>query len=276
MARLSRDEVVLSPLSLVDVRRVSQVFNSAFSREPGTAYCRCLAIMSDAPLLTGLVYIAVYCYPPEGTKERQLAVANTLKYRAALMRKILCDPSKHVIAASIGQELAGFSVWTPPKIEPGLRRHIPLRHRLIGALYTFYDKLVSILFPTWLQRFFASPAKVERSRRSSLMNAGDSVGLEDVIPADITARGYWTLMILGVSPDFGRRGIGSKLLEWGCARADETDRAVLVVASPAGEQLYGRRGFETVGVNTMLDKEEAEGMTQTYMIRFPASQRGRS
>jgi GNAT superfamily N-acetyltransferase len=140
-------------------------------------------------------------------------------------------------------------------------------------MYTIYDKLVSPFIPVWIRRLFASRATVEYLRRSGLMNAGDSIGLDDAIPADIAARGYWTLMVLGVSEEFARRGVGSRLLQWGCDQADRTDRAVLVVASPEGEQLYGRRGFVKVGFNVMLEKKEAEGMTQTYMIRFPASQR---
>jgi hypothetical protein len=40
MIRSEGGEVLLAPVSFADVRRISHVFNSAFSREPGSAYCR--------------------------------------------------------------------------------------------------------------------------------------------------------------------------------------------------------------------------------------------
>ncbi|KII83343.1 hypothetical protein PLICRDRAFT_47223 [Plicaturopsis crispa FD-325 SS-3] len=74
---------------------------------------------------------------------------------------------------------------------------------------------------------------------------------------------YWYLYMLCVLPEHQGRGIGSKLLNWGIEAADnaEPPLAVYMEASPIGQKLYERRGFEVVTVvETMEGRLKAPGM----------------
>lgn len=54
---------------------------------------------------------------------------------------------------------------------------------------------------------------------------------------------YWELDILCVDPDYGRRGIGAALIDWGQQRATEDNVPLLLWASRKGRPLYLRKGF---------------------------------
>ncbi|KAF3391625.1 hypothetical protein F1880_007762 [Penicillium rolfsii] len=58
---------------------------------------------------------------------------------------------------------------------------------------------------------------------------------------------HYFLDLLGVHPSYQGRGLGSKLLRWGLARADEEGVEVYLSGSPDGRPLYERNGFQTVG-----------------------------
>lgn len=58
---------------------------------------------------------------------------------------------------------------------------------------------------------------------------------------------FWELSCLVVDPAFGRRGLGSQLIEWGQQRAEEDGVPVLLGASLQGKALYTRKGFTEVG-----------------------------
>lgn len=65
-------------------------------------------------------------------------------------------------------------------------------------------------------------------------------------------RPYWALDTLVTHPDHHRRGAGGLLLAWGCQKVDEAGTVAYLEASPMGEPLYRRYGFEPVG-NLELD-----------------------
>lgn len=54
------------------------------------------------------------------------------------------------------------------------------------------------------------------------------------------------LELLGVHPSYQRRGLASKLLRWGLARADEEGVEVYLSSSPDGRPLYERNGFQVL------------------------------
>lgn len=60
-------------------------------------------------------------------------------------------------------------------------------------------------------------------------------------------RPYVLMHILATHPRHHRRGVGAMQLKWGFAIADERNLPVYLEASPMGQPLYARMGFETVG-----------------------------
>jgi len=58
---------------------------------------------------------------------------------------------------------------------------------------------------------------------------------------------YYELLNLATSPQYQRKGIGSQLLRYGLEKADRDGVKVYVTASPMGEKVYKRLGFEEVG-----------------------------
>lgn len=52
---------------------------------------------------------------------------------------------------------------------------------------------------------------------------------------------------MSVTPEYQRRGLGSRLLQWFCEETDRYHRWAYALASPEGVALYQRFGFETVG-----------------------------
>jgi ribosomal protein S18 acetylase RimI-like enzyme len=81
------------------------------------------------------------------------------------------------------------------------------------------------------------------------------------------------LEIVGTSPNFQRKGAGSKLLQYGCERADEQGVEAFLEAAPDALSLYQKFGFRTAAaMDTLIKYEqspEGEIYTETFMIREP-------
>ncbi|KAJ5118057.1 uncharacterized protein N7443_003261 [Penicillium atrosanguineum] len=58
-------------------------------------------------------------------------------------------------------------------------------------------------------------------------------------------RRHYYLEILAVDPAYQGRGLASKLLKWGLARADEEGVEVYLSSSPEGRKVYEKYGFES-------------------------------
>lgn len=85
---------------------------------------------------------------------------------------------------------------------------------------------------------------------------------------------YWTLAVLGVSEEYGRRGIGTKLLQWGFDKADADDRAIFVSASKEGAGLYLKNGFQVLHHAAEAVYDPIRGwVDQTYLVRWQKSRR---
>ena len=72
-------------------------------------------------------------------------------------------------------------------------------------------------------------------------------------------REYLVLQALATDPRFQRRGIGTKLLQWGIDKADAGDLPCWTHASPASYTLYERVGFQEVGKSDYDLDEYAPG-----------------
>jgi GNAT superfamily N-acetyltransferase len=82
---------------------------------------------------------------------------------------------------------------------------------------------------------------------------------------------HFLMMILAVDPEFQRKGIGKKLLEWGLEKADAEGVQCWIDASPAGKGLYEKMGWREVDVvDVDLGKwggEEGETTRTVNMVR---------
>jgi len=58
---------------------------------------------------------------------------------------------------------------------------------------------------------------------------------------------YYLMAVLTVLPEYQRKGIGQKLLEWGLRQADEAGIECWIDASPEGLGLYKKNGWREVG-----------------------------
>ena len=79
---------------------------------------------------------------------------------------------------------------------------------------------------------------------------------------------HWHTLVLGVSPNFRRRGVGSLLLDWGKERARQEGVPIMLESTPQGVPLYAKVGFDTIlaagatqmpGYVTTIMMWEAEG-----------------
>ncbi|KAL4917374.1 hypothetical protein BDW62DRAFT_183964 [Aspergillus aurantiobrunneus] len=73
---------------------------------------------------------------------------------------------------------------------------------------------------------------------------------------------HYYLNMLAVDPQFGRRGLGGKLLKWGLDRADQERVVTFISSSPMGRGLYEKHGCRAVN-----SYEVVPGYRETSMVR---------
>lgn len=71
--------------------------------------------------------------------------------------------------------------------------------------------------------------------------------LEETRRNSMKGKKYILTAILVTLPEYQRKGIGSKLLEWGLERADEKGYHCWIDSSPQGLGLYKKHGWEEIG-----------------------------
>ncbi|KAF3907053.1 hypothetical protein AA313_de0208847 [Arthrobotrys entomopaga] len=85
----------------------------------------------------------------------------------------------------------------------------------------------------------------------------------------MTEKNYLVLQGLVTRPEYQYQGVGSQLVRWGVDRADTRKLACWCHASPAGNQLYLKAGFQEVGSND-YDLGAFGKYTFRYMVRRAA------
>lgn len=173
--------------------------------------------------------------------------------------------------------LSNWKVTAPVKptshlgVKPTYYRTLTTAEKLWSWLYWTRDKLAK-LYPDWLYKLLRPGTYdiYERKRRwfvKVLDNFNNSVQESD------KPVGYWTLMHLGVNPQYSGRGIASALLQWGLDNADAEDRAIYIIATMAGSKLYSKYGFQAVSSDVYFEGEPFGGFEEIMMRRARISER---
>ena len=77
---------------------------------------------------------------------------------------------------------------------------------------------------------------------------------------------------LAVDPEYQRKGIGARLMQWGTDLADEQGLVAWLNGRPAALKLYRSFGFEEV-LTTHFHFENLEVAPLTSMLRLPVPAR---
>ncbi|KAL3456706.1 hypothetical protein BJX64DRAFT_270151 [Aspergillus heterothallicus] len=73
---------------------------------------------------------------------------------------------------------------------------------------------------------------------------------------------HYYLDMLAVAPEFGRRGLGARLLKWGLDRADRERIITFISSSPTGRGLYEKHGCKALNNYQVIP-----GYRETSMVR---------
>ena len=190
------------------------------------------------------------------------------------MLRRYCEPTNYMVCAKVDNEVAGVAIWTPPKDR---LRYVSLHLKFLRVVLSVYDTITAFIYPDWLQKLI-NPTKHEElagrnERRSKIMELDKEIQ-ESNLPLEMKEGTYWTLSVLGVSEEYGRRGIGTRLLQWGFERADADDRPIFVSASQEGARLYKKAGFQVIHHASQILYDPIRGwMDQTYLVRWNQSKR---
>jgi GNAT superfamily N-acetyltransferase len=97
------------------------------------------------------------------------------------------------------------------------------------CFYFFGQSLSRSLSKLYIKLWLGSPTPVSNHRQQCIDNLSSDLGT------------------LVTSPDHQRRGAGTKLIQWGIARARALNLPIYLSASPSGLPLYTKLGFKTCG-----------------------------
>ncbi|KAF2089723.1 acyl-CoA N-acyltransferase [Saccharata proteae CBS 121410] len=90
-------------------------------------------------------------------------------------------------------------------------------------------------------------------------------------------RNVWYLAGLATSPLFQRKGIGAQMLQWGIDQSERDGLPIYLEATPAGEPLYRKMGFETVAIiDCAYFLPKGVSYVVHVMLRKPRGEKGES
>lgn len=203
-------------------------------------------------------------------------------FRLPDFKRILVNKSFHpfLVRDKESSQVVALSNWKVTEPEKSSRgvisqeieyRPLSRKDEWRSWVYWTYDKL-SKLLPNWLYRIFR-PEKASIYDRKSRWFAKVLSNFNRSILETDKKLGYWTLMHLGVHPQFGGQGIASALLQWGLDKADNEDRSIYIIATIAGSRLYSKHGFQAVSKDVYFPGEPHGGFEEIIMRRARLSER---
>ena len=139
----------------------------------------------------------------------------------------------HAVGDGAGK---GVALWVPPGSPPPRSRDL------------------------WRAGFPLMPARLGRegSRRVDSFQVASRVLLERLAYGS-----SWFLSGLGVHPDAQRSGVGTRLVEWGLERAEETRRPAVLLTSNAANIPF----YERLGLRVVAEEELPRGGVPTWAMQ---------
>lgn len=149
-------------------------------------------------------------------------------------------PGILVVCALIDGQVVGFASWSLPK---KLWRSETLAEAIYRKMIEYKDNLEDWIFPSRWHNL-SKHEKFKRLQKESV---------EKYLGSKIDET--WYLKILCVHPEFQRKGVGTKLLDWGLERARERRQKVYLEATEFGVTLYINKGFKELGEIVLGNRE---------------------
>jgi GNAT superfamily N-acetyltransferase len=162
-------------------------------------------------------------------------------------------PEIIVVCALVDGRVVGCATWRLPK---RLWRSESLAEIIYRKVIESKDA-----FEDWL-----FPSQWHISERREEFETAQDVSINKFLGPG-TIDDTWYLKILAVHPEFQGRGIGTALLDWGLNHARERGEKVYLEATPSGEKLYLKKGFQKVGDLTV--GREGEQILMPCMLWGP-------
>jgi len=175
--------------------------------------------------------------------------------------RALLEPNKWVIIAvykntdGTTSPPVGVAVWH--RHGPGSEEICKGRDSLLQQCESFllsYEQIISNFL-------FKNPA-ANRIRIKLMEDKFKDIEKEMNARPNFTSR--WHLNLLATDPEYQRRGIGGKLVQWGIERAQMEGINCALEASTAGKSVYEKYGFKEDGkcnpFHPSKDEEWADGM----------------
>ena len=128
----------------------------------------------------------------------------------------------------------------------------PLPSGVLGNTFEQY----ALKLQSWYSRYFTDKSidwNALDHFRTGIMDPAHFNGYLKTLPEKYQQPGndgrprVWETWLLATLPEFRRRGVGKKMLEWAWQRAEEDDVPLVLVATTAGKKLYPNVGFQQVG-----------------------------
>lgn len=197
---------------------------------------------------------------------REAIEQESLQRCRASIKRVLLDRDQHIFLAmdQDTQQIAGFSTWIVPEDLPGSRlqnkRSMSWTSRVHFLLLKIWDKLASLLIPRGFG-FLLGYSHLARVTLQRQLDWAGFVAAADArhVPTHHAREGFWRLSLCGVLPQFGRQGIGQRLLAWGFEQADEDHRVVYISASAQGKGAYEKAGAREIGRDICYPEDRLQG-----------------
>lgn len=167
--------------------------------------------------------------------------------------RLQADQKYKLLVARIDGKIVGYTVWMVPK---RCRPAPTISHTLWEYALSFQDKVSDF--------FFSRHPRMDPDRLKIFKNA-QKESMKRIMKDDEDR--WWYLCILIIHPNYQRKGIGGKMLQWGLRQAKETGERAYLESSLAGDALYIKHGFTQNGSIT-IGGPKAGGGKEVYLKCF--------